>query len=245
MASSGGGPHDATVNRSALERHLQGSRLFGSLPPEVIGTAAAHATSRTLAPGQELWYEGQEARSFTVIVAGFAEIVRNAPGGADAVVGVFGPRESIGVSAVLEEGRYPANAVALCDLTVISVEAAPILAVMRARPEVGAAMNRALLEHTHALRWKVDLMSAGTVPRRLAALFLHFADRFGDEDVDGRLVIPLSLSRQHLARLVGARTETVIRTLSRWNKAGTLETTKEGFVLPSEDALRAELAEAG
>lgn len=232
------------MDRPTLARHLRGSRLFGPLPDEVIDTAAAHASSRTLSAGEELWHEGQQARSFTVLCAGFVEIVRSAPGGADALMGIFGPRESIGVSAVLEEGSYPANAVALTDVTAIGVEAGPILGVMRERPEVGAAMNRALLEHTDALRWKVDVMSAGTVPRRLAALFLHLAERFGDEDAEGKLFIPLALTRQHLARLVGARTETVIRTLSRWGKAGIVETTKNGFVIESEVMLRAELADA-
>ena len=232
------------MERAEIARHLRGSRLLGPCPEQTIETAAAHASSRTLAPGEELWCEGQVARSFTVIVSGFVEIVRSAPGGADALMGIFGPRESIGVSAVLEEGVYPANAVALTDLTVIAVEAAPILAQMRDDPRIGAAINRSLLEHTDALRWKVDVMSAGSVPRRLAALFLHFADRFGDEDADGKLVIPLALTRQHLSRLVGARTETVIRTLSRWNKAGVLETTPDGFVINSEIDLRAELADA-
>ena len=243
MASVGRWPHHPAVDRESLARHLRGSRLFGAVPPEVIETAAAHASSRALRAGEELWHEGQQARSFTVIVAGFVEIVRSAPGGAEALMGVFGPRESVGVSAVLEQGLYPANAVALTEVTVVAVEAAPMLAVMRERPEVGAAMNRALLEHTDALRWKVDVMSAGTVPRRLAALFLHFAERFGDEDAEGRLTIPLALTRQQLAQMVGARTETVIRALSAWTKAGTLETTKDGFVLASDAPLRAELGE--
>lgn len=243
MASGARCPHHPAVDRSTLARHLRGSRLFGQLPSEIVDVAAAHASSRTLASGETLWHAGQRARSFTVIVAGFVEIVRSAPGGAESLMGVFGPRESIGVSAVLEEGSYPANAVALTELTVLSVEAAPILETMRERPDVGAAMNRVLLEHTDVLRWKVDVMSAGTVTRRLAALFLHFADRFGDEDESGRLVIPLPLTRQHLARLVGARMETVIRALSSWTKSGMLETTKEGFVIASEASLRAELGE--
>lgn len=232
------------MERAEIARHLRGSRLLGPCPERTIDTAAAHASSRTLAAGDELWREGQAARSFTVIVSGFVEIVRSAPGGADALIGIFGPRESIGVSAVLEEGVYPANAVALTGLTVIVIEAAPILTEMRGDPRIGAAVNRSLLEHTDALRWKLDVMSAGSVPRRLAALFLHFADRFGDENADGQVFIPLALTRQHLSRLVGARSETVIRTLSRWSKAGILETTPDGFVIPSEDDLRAELAEA-
>lgn len=232
------------MERAEIARHLRGSRLLGPCSDETIDTAASHASSRTLAAGEELWREEQAARSFTVIVSGFVEIVRSAPGGADALIGIFGPRESIGVSAVLEEGTYPAKAVALTALTAIAIEAAPILTLMRADPRIGAAINRSLLDHTDALRWKLDVMSAGTVPRRLAALFLHFADRFGDDDAEGQLFIPLALTRQHLSRLVGARTETVIRTLSRWNKAGILETTPDGFVITSEVDLRAELADA-
>lgn len=43
-------------------------------------------------------------------------------------------------------------------------------------------VNRSLVAHSAALRQKIRIMTAGPVERRLAALLLHLAERFGDED---------------------------------------------------------------
>jgi len=64
------------MERGIIASHLRGSRLYGPTGPEVVELAAGCATSRVLAARQELWREGQSARSFTVIISGFVEIVR-------------------------------------------------------------------------------------------------------------------------------------------------------------------------
>jgi CRP-like cAMP-binding protein len=97
--------------------------------------------------------------------------------------------------------------------------------------DLAQAINRSLVSHTVALRQKIRIMTAGPVERRLAALLMHLAERFGDESANGSITIPVVLSRSDLARLVGATIETTIRTMSRWQKAGVLSTTPQGFVI--------------
>lgn len=74
--------------------------------------------------------------------------------------------------------------------------------------------------------------------QRLATLLLALAERFGDEREDGSTFVPVPLSRQELSRLVGARAETVIRTMSRWQKVGVVATDARGFVLRDTERLR-------
>lgn len=97
--------------------------------------------------------------------------------------------------------------------------------------------NRALLEHTASLRSKIDIVSAGTVPRRVAALLLHLAGRFGREFKDGTMEIQPALTREQIGQLVNARTETVIRIMSRWSKAGWIRGTSSGIKLMRMDML--------
>jgi CRP/FNR family transcriptional regulator, nitrogen oxide reductase regulator len=99
-------------------------------------------------------------------------------------------------------------------------------------------MNRALLAHCRLMHTKVDILAAGTVPQRLAALFLDLAERFGDEDGEGTHYVPLALSRSHIASYIGARVETVIRCCSAWQKRGVLSTDRNGFVIADPGALR-------
>jgi CRP-like cAMP-binding protein len=227
----------------ALERILRASRLFGGLDAAFLAAMCQSASKRRLERGDALWRTGETANQFVLIVQGLVEIVRRAADGTESILAIFGPRESIGDSAALAARAYPADAIALTEVVeVLVVPAGPIREAARSRPEVGAAFNASLIEHMNALQNKIGIMTAGSVPKRLSALFLHLLERFGDVGDDGASFIPVSLSRAELARLVGARVETIIRTMSRWQKAGLIDTGPDGFTVRSQGALRAILS---
>ena len=51
-------------------------------------------------------------------------------------------------------------------------------------------------------------------------------------------LIPLPLSRQEIADLLGTTLETAIRLMSRWQKESVVVTAKDGFIVPDIAALR-------
>ncbi len=223
-----------------LERVLAGSRLFSRVDPASLAEIVAAGAFRPMVRGDHLWAAGETATHFTIVHSGLLKVVQTLPGGSDAIVGLFGPRESVGDTAVVERATYPAAAIVASDhAEVVRVEAAPILARMETRTDVARAIHRALLDHTHALQEKIRVMSAGAVPKRLATLLLTLAERFGDEPDGGGLVIPLAISRGELASLIGARVETTIRCIRQWEKAGVVETHADGFVVRDVEAIRA------
>jgi CRP/FNR family transcriptional regulator len=177
--------------------------------------------------------------SFTIIVRGLVEIARPGLDGTVTILAFFGPHESVGDMAALEQAPYPADAIALTDVEVLALPASTVLEAMRSYPEVAEAVNQSLIEHARALREKIRIMTAGPVAQRLATLILHLVDRFGDELDDGSLSVPVALSRGELARVIGATVETTIRTMSRWSQQGILRTTPDGFVVTDVEALRA------
>lgn len=221
-----------------VEGALRASRLFGRLDDEVLTELARAAVRRRFDRRAVVWRAGDQATSFTIIVHGLVEIVRRGGDGEETILAIFGPRESVGDMAALEMGPYPADAVALTDVEMLVLPAPGVIEAMRAHPEVAAAVNRSLIEHTRALQEKIKIVTAGPVAQRLATLLLHLVDRFGDELEDGSLLVPVSLSRSELAHVVGATVETTIRTMSRWNKQGMVRTTSDGFVVRDLDALR-------
>ena len=76
------------------------------------------------------------------------------------------------------------------------------------------------------------------IETRIARLFLTLADRMGRDCPDG-LEIPLRLSRQEIAELVGTTVETAIRVMSRWGREDVLVTGEQRFVIPSRERLEA------
>lgn len=221
-----------------IVRRLKNSQLFAGLPDDVLTAIAAETMPRTYEAGAYLWRAGDEASHFTIIQNGLVEVRRPTPNGESTMMGLFGPRESVGDFAVLDLGTFPADAIAISEtVEVLRVRAAPVIEALRTQPELASAVNRSLVSHVKVLRAKIDVMSAGTVEKRLAVLMQHLLERFGDEGNDGRLHVPVGLSRVQLARVVGARVETVIRTMSRWQKEGWLETTADGFHIASTKPL--------
>lgn len=205
----------------------------------LLADVARHATRRHLERGEALWQNGDAATHFTQILSGLIKISRSSPEGAESIVAIFGPGESVGDTAVVQRGRYPADAIALSDgVEVLRIEAAPVLRAMERNAGLMEGINAILLHHTQALDQKIRIMTAGSVPHRLATLFLLFAERFGKPAQAGALEVPIRLSRVEIAALIGATVETTIRALSRWQKEGVLTTTPTGFLLHHPERLR-------
>jgi CRP-like cAMP-binding protein len=200
---------------------------------QLAGDGSEHAFDA----GALLWHAGDAAVRFAVIRRGIVAIRRLTAAGDTIVLGLFGPRDVIGLSAVLARAPFPAEAVALAPVGVRWIPAAPLVAALSSSPPMREAVDRALLAHTDALRDKIDIVSAGTVPRRLAALFLHLARRFGVPSATGAVTIEIGLTREQIGQLVSARTETVVRVLGRWQRAGWFEGGRTRIELVRPDML--------
>lgn len=230
---------DISRDREALSRALSGSRLFRNCDPETIRSLTPHATVHRLRQGERMWQRNTPAEHFHVVLRGVLELQRAALGGETTLVAFFGPGESPAIPVTLEQRAYIADAFAATPtLEVLRVRARPVLDLLPTSAPLANAMMRALLDHCRLIHAKVDVLAAGTVPRRLAACLLDLAERFGDEREDESHVIPLALSRHHLATYVCARVETVIRVMSSWQKQGIVLTSKDGFVIPEIARLR-------
>src|SRR5262245_28312355 len=97
-------PREEPAASDAVERLLGASRLFGALDAPLRHALARTAGARVLGRGDLIWRAGEPATRFTLIRRGLAKIVQ--PGGAagESIVGLFGPRETIGDPAVLARG---------------------------------------------------------------------------------------------------------------------------------------------
>jgi len=222
-----------------LAAELRSAGPFRQLPPEWIGRLAQQATRREVGAGEYVWRRGESARSFIVVREGLVAVQRDTAQGENVLVALFGPGDTLCVVPALQHIPFPADAVAIAERTVVLViAAAPILDALDRDAQLAATVNRALLDHTASLRNKIDIVSAGTVPRRVAALLLHLARRFGHARADGTIEIRPAATREQIGRLVNARTETVIRIMSRWSKAGWIQGVAPTLKIFRADMLR-------
>ncbi|HNO59057.1 MAG TPA: Crp/Fnr family transcriptional regulator, partial [Plasticicumulans sp.] len=119
-------------------------------------------------------------------------ITRTTPDGDEVGLALFGPRECPGLFASLEGKKFPAGARCLSDdAEVLRLDRTALLHVVDRDSAVTRALGGVLQHHNAVLREKVEVLTAGEVPQRLATLFHLLAERFGDERESGELSIPL------------------------------------------------------
>ncbi len=224
-------------------QQLRAISWFKTASEDILGQVAPFSSVAEYGDGEPIWHAGDPAEHFSFVARGLVQVVKATARGNDVTLGIFGPGEGVGNIATMEHSVYPASALAASDsVRIVRVGAALLKRVMKEHPEILARANNAFMHKARALLTKIDVLSAGPVSARLALLFLHLGERFGDEPIEGGLAIPIALSRGGLARLVSAREETVIRVLSQWKQAGWVSTTPHGFLVHMPAMLEAAIS---
>jgi len=185
--------------------------------------------------GETIFREGEEADRIHFVHIGRVKIVK-AAGERDVIIEIIGPGEPVGAVAVFERRPFPASAITLEPSGILSIPEREFFALLERRPEM---MRHLLAGLTYRLMMVNKRLAdlTGSAEHRAARLFLTLADRVGVPSAPG-VKIPVTLSRQEIADLIGTTLETAIRLMSRWQKENVVHTEKDGFVIPSPAVLR-------
>ena len=185
--------------------------------------------------GEVIFREGDPADRIHFVYAGRVKIVK-AAGTRDLIIEILGPGEPAGAVAAFERRPFPATAIALEPAGIVSIPEREFFELFERRPEMTRSVLSGLTMRLMMVNKRLADMT-GSAESRAARLFLTLAERMGRADGTSTFV-PLALSRQDIADLLGTTLETAIRLMSRWQKESVILTEKDGFVVPDIAALR-------
>lgn len=209
--------------------------LLASLKKDDREALAPLCRMRGYDKGDVIFQEGDPADRICFVHIGQVKIVK-AAGGRDVIIELLGPGEPVGAVAVFERRPFPASAIALEPSGILSIPEREFFALLERRPEMMRHLLAGLTYRLMMVNKRIaDLM--GSAELRAARLFLTLADRVGIPRGSGTF-IPLPLSRQEIADLIGTTLETAIRLMSRWQKDDLVQTEKSGFLIPRVDVLK-------
>src|SRR5262245_18570456 len=237
MEREPGKPQMESEHANRLRAVLAELPIFHDLPAPLRARVESFATLARCEKGDALWHAGDPAESLTIIVTGRVKVVRHADA-ADVILEVFGPTETVGAVAVYNQIPYPASAIAIEPTLLVRLTRRDWFDLIERDQKFARGMMLQLTRVNMALTHKLAAMHGKRVGARVASLFLSLADRFGRETPEG-LELPLALSRQEIAELVGTTVESAIRVMSRWNREGLLVTGQGRFVIPDRERLKA------
>jgi CRP/FNR family transcriptional regulator len=164
------------------------------------------------------------------VVEGRVKVVKGTPDGKMVILEIFGPGDPVGAVAVYEDLPYPATAVAMEPTVCLRLPKTDFYELLESRPSLVRGLLLSLTHRLVLLTNRLAERTGGRVETRFARLFLKLSDDIGRAHESG-VFVPMPLSRQDLADLLGTTVETSIRIMSRWGKDGVVQTRKEGFLV--------------
>ena len=213
-----------------LDEVLRKTTIFRRLAPDDRQRLAAVTHVRDFEKGATLFSEGAASDSLYTIVTGRVKVSKITARGTDVILEIFGPGDPVGAVAVYESRAYPATATALESTTCVVIPREAFFSLLEAHPSMVRGLLVGLTHRLVELTTRLTELSGGRVEARLARFLLKLADDMGQRSDDGTF-IPLALSRQEIADMIGTTIETSIRIMSRWGKENVVRTEKNGFTV--------------
>ena len=221
-----------------MDEALRRSVLFRRLKPEDRQRLASVATVREFEKGAMLFSEGDGSDLLYTVASGRVKVFKTTARGTDVILEIFGPGDPVGAVAVYEARPYPASALALEPTTCLLIPRQAFFSLLETYPTMVRGLLVGLTHRLVELTNRLTELSGGHIEGRLARFFLKLAHDMGQGREEGTF-IPLVLSRQEIADMIGTTIETAIRIMSRWGKDDVVRTEKDGFVVVDRSTLEA------
>ncbi len=229
----------AQPSREELARRMQRFELFAKLPARVLGELVASAKVQAFRAGEYIWHHNEPDSRVMFIEQGLVKAARRNKEGVSRTYGLYGPGDSMGIFAIWAGMKYPTDAVAMNDgVTAIFIDTEAMLRFAEKYPRLAGPLRIEIGHFTEAFIRKIEIVSAGTVPQRLAVLMSMLIDRYGVDKKGHKARLPITLTLEQISEIVGVRLETVARIMSGWKRQGWLTIDANGCHFARLDKLR-------
>lgn len=196
----GGKALSESANRIEPEdvEKIRRSSLFSTLSEEDFRRTLSATRCEMWRKGQPLFFEGDVAKAFYIILEGWVLLVRDKRDGSRTVIKLLGPGESFAEVLIAENQRYPVSAEAASELRVARFDCAAFRAKIMDNPALGLAMIAATFRHMHRLLDQLDHLKSWPAEKRVAKMLLDLCGG-GDEPCEFTLPVDQALIAARLA----------------------------------------------
>ncbi len=209
--------------------------LFAPLPDEEQSRVEKKLVRRTFEKDEYLFFEGEPAEWLVFVAQGRVKMIKHSESGRETILATFGPGQIVGEVGVLVGDVYPATAQALEPTTTLGLRRAEYVDLVRGHPDLAWALIEELGRRLQRAHETIRSLAVEKVERRVARALLRMAntagERLEDAGTPGAVRITVPLSRQDIADMAGTVIETAIRTMSKFQKQGLIETRDGRIVL--------------
>jgi len=193
---------------TASER-LQNCFLCRELNEEELRALADIVSIRRTDKGETLFWEGDPASGFYILLSGSVRIYKTSPEGKEYTIHQIRPGQMFAEAAIFSGKHYPANCTALADSEVAFFPKDRFLGLIKKSPDISLKMIAGLSAFVREFNQKVEDLSLREVSARLARHLLAESKRTQKD------TIRLETTKAELANALGTISETLSRNLKK------------------------------
>ncbi|WP_240636027.1 Crp/Fnr family transcriptional regulator [Caldimonas tepidiphila] len=221
---------------AALLNLLSHLPLFQSVSPQQLASLLGSVSERRLAKGECLFRRGDPANCFYGVAYGQVKLAIPSPQGAEKVVEIIGPRQSLGEAVMFLGKPFPVTAEALEDSLLLRIDRDAVDRLLAEDPSFARRMLAGLSVRLHSLLRDVETYSLRSSAQRVIGYLLQHAGE--DGAADAALSIELPTAKQVIASRLNLTPETLSRVFAELSRAGLIEVQGRTIAVASLRRLR-------
>ncbi len=196
--------------------------LFADLDAQQLTQVNRHCQAQGFDAAASIYRQGDKATRMYVVATGAVKTTRLAADGRETLIDLLAPGDFFGALPALGQERYAESASTLTPACLLGLDAREYDAIMQEIPQVAVATLKGVAHRLSESQETIHMLASAPLEQRLAAMLLVLADKVG-KPWNGATLLDVPLSREDLAAMAGAATESVSRLISRWHRKGWIE----------------------
>ncbi|GIX54478.1 Crp/Fnr family transcriptional regulator [Sphaerotilus natans] len=203
--------------------------LFSMLTVEQAQTIADGVVKRRYRRGEIIVEQGRKSDALFILLSGRARVITSDARGREVILAVLEAGDYLGEMSLIDNEPHSATVRAEVQTDVLVLGRNEFAVCLPDNSSLSYAILRGLVARLRNADRQIESLALLDVYGRVARALLDMA-----EDDEGRRVIRSKVSRQDLAKVVGASREMVSRVMKDLEERHLIETQENGWVVLTE-----------
>jgi CRP/FNR family transcriptional regulator, cyclic AMP receptor protein len=205
---------------------LRNVPLFARLDEPQLGVLARVIVRRSFGRNAKIIGAGDPTDSLYIVISGRLKVLMSDEQGREVILSILGPGEFFGEMGLLDDSLRSASVVTLEACELLTISKTDFKRSLAENFDLSLNVMRGLVQRLREADRKIGSLALMDVYGRVARLLLEMA-----EDIDGEKVVVNKLSKQDIAKMIGASREMVSRVMKDLQLGGYLEVRGRSIVL--------------
>ncbi len=201
--------------------------LFSMLTPSQAESVAEAVIKRRFKRGELIVEQGKKSNALFIILTGRSRVLTTDTRGREVILANLSPGDYIGEMSLIDNEPHSASVRAEIQTDVLMLGRVEFARCLPENTSMAYAVMKGLVQRLRHADRKIESLALMDVYGRVARALIEASET----DAEGQCVIRDKVSRQDLAKMVGASREMVSRVMKDLEERGYIETLDNNSVL--------------